>query len=272
MPMNRIAKHLAAGVCLVGLGVASATACVHDDSTLFIRNALSPPNVMLGMGCIYTADPTQTFISGGTLDVDFRSTYDAEFLVGNQMVDQGDPTKPATETSRITLKGAIVRITDTSGNKIKEFSEALSGTVDPLSGNNPSFIPVGVELVDSATAQGLLGQIGGSSRAVVELDTYTRVFGNTLGGQYVESGEFEFPVNVCKGCLILFSTTSTNPNFPTPNCLGNGASGATTNASVPCNLEDRLIDCSACAGSTDPAVANDCNPHAGAAPLDAGAG
>jgi len=267
--MNRIAKHMAAGACLAGLGVASATACVHDDSTLFIRNALAPPNVMLGMGCTYTSDPTQLFIPHGILDVDFHSAYGAVFLVGNQMVDQGDPSKPATETSRITLKGAIVRITDTSGNKIKEFSEATSCTVDPLSGTNPSFIPVGVELIDSATTQGLLGQIGGGS--VVELDTYTRVFGNTLGWQYVESGEFEFPVSICKGCLILFSATSTNPNFPTPNCLGNG-SGAATNPTVPCNLQDGYIDCSVCAGSPIQSVRDDCNPNAGAAPLDAGAG
>ncbi len=94
-----------------------------------------------------------------------------------------------------------------------------------------------------------------------------RVYGYTLGGQYVESDEFEFPVKVCKGCLISFSAQSTNTSFPQPNCLGNGASSS-QGVSVPCNLEDFAIDCSVCAN----AGILDCNPNANSAPLDAGAG
>jgi hypothetical protein len=220
------------------------------------------------MGCVYTADPTQAEISYGILDVDFRDSYSADFLVGNQMVTQGDPTKPATETSRIKLTGGIVRITDTSGNQIKKFSQATSGTVDPLSGTNPSYLAVtGFPLIDVGTVSGVLNTISGLGRPTVELDTYVRVYGYTLGGQYVESDEFEFPVEVCKGCLISFSAQSTNTNFPQPNCLGNGM-GSSTSLSVPCNLENFAIDCSVCANAGNP----DCSPNAGSAPLDAGAG
>lgn len=266
--MNRIAKHIAAGSFLLGVGGISVSACVHDDSTLFVKEVLAPPTVMLGMGCFYTNDPTQAELSYGILDVDFRDSYSASFLVGNQMVNQGDPTKPATETSRIKLTGGIVRITDTSGNEIKKFSQATAGTVDPLSGSNPGYLPV-VEfpLVDVATVAGVIGTISGPGRPAVELDTYVRFYGYTLGGQYVESDEFEFPVEVCRGCLLSFSTTSTNTNFPQPNCLGNGTSSSTV-ASVPCNLEDFAIDCSVCANAGNP----DCSPNAGSAPLDAGAG
>jgi hypothetical protein len=274
MPMNRIRKHIAAGAALLGLAGVSLAACTHDDSTLFIRNALYPQTVMAGMGCIYTADPTQTYLFHGKLDIDFQSAYNAVLLVGNQMVAQGDPTKPATETSRIVLKGAIVEIKDTAGNTLAKFSEAISGTVDPLSGNNPSFLPIGLELVDVGTVQKLLPTIAPTSgpRPEVEVDTFTRVFGNTLGGQYVESSEFEFPVNVCKGCLVYFSPMSSNPAFPQPNCLGSGTGGSTQTVSAPCNFEDLPMDCSLCAGSADPSIRADCSPNSNAAPLDAGAG
>ncbi len=165
--MNRIRKHIAAGTALLGLGIAALSACVHDDSTLFIKQVLAPPIVMQGAAeCVYTADPTQPELSYGTLDVDFRSDYTASFLVGNQMVPQGDPTKPATETSRIKLTGGIVRITDTAGNQLKKFSQATAGTVDPLSGTNPSYLAVvGFPLVDVGTVAAFInaGALGGGN-------------------------------------------------------------------------------------------------------------
>ncbi len=219
--MNRIAKHMAAGTILLGAAAAASSACVHDNSTLFVKMVLAPATVSQGMSCVYTSDPTQAEISRGVLDIDFRSFYQATFLIGNQMVPQGDPTKPTTETSRILLKGGIVRITDTAGNQIKTFSEATSGTVDPLQGTNPGYFPVlGFPLIDVGTVQGMAASLGGSNRQIVELDTYVRFFGNTLGGEYVESGEFEFPVDVCQGCLVTFSAASTNPNFRDPELPG----------------------------------------------------
>jgi hypothetical protein len=125
----------------------------------------------------------------------------------------------------------------------------------------------GFPLIDVGTVQGLItaGTLRGGNS--VELDTYVRVYGYTLGGQYVESDEFEFPVEICKGCLISCSAASTNTSYPQPNCLGNG-SGSTQSISVPCNLENFAIDCSVCANAGNP----DCSPNSNAAPIDAGAG
>lgn len=268
--MNPLAKHMAAGTILLAAAAAASSACVHDNSTLFIKMVIAPPSVTAGMTCIYTNDPTQTEISRGTLDVDFRSDFVATFLVGNQMVPQGDPTKPATETSRISLTGGIVRITDTSGKELKKFSEATAGVVDPLSGTNPGYLAVvDFPLLDVSTVQGLsLGDPRDSTvpRPIIELDAYVRFYGSTLGGQYVESGEFEFPVEVCMGCLVSFSAASTNPAFATPNCNGS-STGSTTGVTVPCNLEDFGIDCSQC-GTSDRA----CNPNEDSLIVDAGAG
>ncbi|MGH7439643.1 MAG: hypothetical protein ACRENE_28465 [Polyangiaceae bacterium] len=268
--MNPLAKHMAAGTILLGAAAAASSACVHDNSSLFIKMVLAPPSVTQGMNCTFTNDPTQMEISRGTLDIDFQAGYQATFLVGNQLVPQGDPTKPTTETSRISLTGGIVRITDTSGHEIKKFSEATSGTIDPLSGTNPGYLAVlGFPLLDVATVQGMAASLGDPTslapRPIVELDTYVRFYGYTLGGQYVESGEFEFPVDVCMGCLVSFSAASTNPAEALPNCNGSSAS-TTAGVTVPCGLEDFGIDCSLC-GTNDIY----CNPHPPIGTVDAGA-
>jgi hypothetical protein len=83
--------------------------------------------------------------------------------------------------------------------------------------------------------------------------TYLRFFGNTLGGRYIESDEFEYPVDVCKGCLISFSPQDIRPGFPVPNCLGNAAAGSSTaQQTLPCVVgQDLSIDCIQCQAIPD---------------------
>jgi hypothetical protein len=265
--MKRVWGHILAGLTLLGGGSATVSACVHDNSTLYIRNVLAPQLVSNGQQCIYTPDPTQTFISSGVLDVDFRSQYDAVYLVGNQTVPRGDPTTPKAETSRITVQGGIVRITDSSGKQLKTYSRLTSATIDPQSGSSPTFEPVFLTILDHDTVESFRPTLGGTTRPQVRLVTYVRVYGYTLGGQYVESDEFEFPVDICQGCLISFAPQDISPNFPAPNCVG-AKTGATSTLPIPCSPgQDFTIDCSQCAAIPD------CNPNVPAGLiLDAGAG
>jgi hypothetical protein len=235
---------LAAGTLLVG-GDILVSACVHDDSTLFIRNAIAPPTVSAGQACLYTSDPTQPFESSGVLDVALRPAYDAVFLVGNQTVPLGNTSTPATETARIKIEGGIVRITEVSGHELFKYTTQTSATIDPQSGTNPGFAAVSLEILDSATVQGVAPTGIGPS---VRLISNVRVFGHTLGGQYVESDEFPFPIDVCYGCRIAFSPTSEDPNLPLPNCLGASTSSATgSSLPTPCALgQDQYVDCSQC--------------------------
>jgi hypothetical protein len=265
--MKRVWGHILAGLTLLGGGGATVSACVHDNSTLYVRNVLAQQLVSNGQQCIYTPDPTQTFISSGVLDVDFRSQYDAVYLVGNQTVPRGDPNTPKAETSRITVQGGIVRITDSSGQQLKTYTRLTSATIDPQSGTTPSFEPVFLTILDHDTVESFRPSLGGATRPHVRLVTYVRVYGYTLGGQYVESDEFEFPVDVCQGCLIAFAPQDIDPNYPAPNCAA-AKTGAASSLPVPCNPgQDYTVDCSQCAAIPD------CNPNvpAGVA-LDAGAG
>jgi hypothetical protein len=256
--MKRIWGHLIAGVG-VAIGVSGLTAaCAHDDSTIFIRDVLTPPTAQAGGLCQYTADPSQSSITSGILDVAFATSYTAAFLVGNQMTPRSVNDQTRTETSRVTLQGAIVRVTDINGNELRpSFTWSASTTVDPATGGTPSYAPFFAEIVDSTVAAQLKGQAQAAVAAhqaigTTRVLTYTKVFGHTLGGTRVESNEFQFPVDVCYGCLVTFPSGVSSPLFPQPNCANQTQGGGAT--SQPCIMgQDQLVDCRLCS-ATNPDV------------------
>jgi len=240
--MKRVWGHLLAGVSLLAGGVAAMAACKHDDSTLFVQDVLAAQPVSQGAQCTFTADPTQAFISSGVLDLAFRSEYDPTYLIANQSVPEVNSQQLQTETNIITVQGAIVRITDAAGNQLNTFTRLSAATVYPSSGSVPGYAPITVTTIDSATSSGLkFGAAGDTIRLV----TYVKFFGLTTGDNTIESDEFEFPVDVCNGCLVEFSSTSDNPALPQPNCRG--ASSSSSSLPSPCiQGQDFGIDCSLC--------------------------
>jgi hypothetical protein len=252
--MKRVWGHVLAGLSVLA-GVASVgsivSACVHDDSTIFVDGVLAPQFVTAGMACTYTGDPTQLHITSGVLDVGVVGQYTAEFLVGNQLVPRGDPTQPDTETSFVNVQGAVVRILDSDGNQVTTFTQPAAITIPPSAGTSPGYAPISLTIIDATTAQGLgLGPTNaGSTKRLIP---YTRFFGKTLGGQSVESNEFGFPVDVCWGCLVTFSTADVNPTLKFPNCAGNSSASSSSSSvsmSVPCTVgQDFAVDCTLCSG------------------------
>jgi hypothetical protein len=275
MLMKRVWGHVLTGLTLLGIGGAGFAACVHNDSTIFIQDVLAPQQVSNGQACVYTSATTQAVISSGRLDIDFSYEYQPWFLVGNQMVAEANSAQLVTETSTVTLQGAVVRITDAQGNQLTTFTRLAAGTVYPAVGGVPGYAPISVTTIDIGTTSALCGGISATNQCAgtgtaakilnahgsVRLVTYTRFFGNTLGGKYVESDEFEFPVDVCKGCLISFTPQDIRtaplcngcPLPPIPNCLGNGALGTSSaQQSLPCAPgQDLPIDCLQCQAVPD---------------------
>jgi hypothetical protein len=234
-------------------------ACAHDDSSIFIYNVLANQTTSPGGTCTFSANPSQaTIISAGTLDVGLSGNYQAMFLIGNQLVSQADPTKPRTETSTFNVQGGIVRITQADGTPITTYTDLAGGGIPAASGGTPGYVALSIVVVNAQTAA-----LVAVPNNVVRVITYTKIFGKTLGGQYVESNEFEFPVDICVGCLVQFTAADINPLCSNPrNCFGNSTVAASSTTSVPCIPgQDIPIDCSACR-ETNPAV---CNP-----PCDAG--
>jgi hypothetical protein len=273
--MKRVWGHVFSGVSLLGLGVAVISACKSDQSSLFIQDVLAQPLVTPGQACQFTADPTQPSISGGRLDIGFLSGYSATFLVGNQLVPEVNSQQLATETDIITIQGATVRITDAAGNQLAYFTQLAAQTVYPSSGGVPGYAPIQLTIVDQPTISTLTSNSadnaiitgGGTFRLV----TYTKFFGYTTGGRSVTSDEFEFPVDVCYGCVVEYVN---NPLYPKPNCGSPSeaaASSATTSTQpLACTPgEDDNVPCTSClqlpvcVGGTDKAPLADAGIEAG---------
>lgn len=270
--MNRVL-----GRCLAGLAVATgalslSAGCAHDDSSFFVQAVIFPQPQGLGTQCTYAANPSQIFLSRGVLDVGFgRQEYDAVFLLANQLVAQSNPSQAQTETSDINVQGAIVRVTDAAGNQLANYTTLTSGTVYAAIGGTPGYAVVSATAV-SQQALAAAGSVQNGSKTLV---SYLKFFGHTLGGDYIESNEFEFPVDVCNGCLVQFSSTDISCNFKAPNCyfaqVGTGMTnlGAQT---LPCVFgQDTMIDCSQCLGYAICSPPLEPNPN-GQCTIDAGGG
>lgn len=196
--------------------------CADNKSTIFIKHVLAKPE-----DCLFEADPSAAFIGSGRVDLAVTDSYAPFLLIGNQMVPQGDDDTLKTETSRVALQGAEVNLEVAGGGSVANFSTTCSGTIDPVGGPEPGYgvtqvtmIPPGLDLAP------------GDYLATVT------VFGETLGNQDVETGEFVFPINVCEGCLIFFNQDSRDNGT----CIGE-----TDPAGGCLPGQDGLVDCSICA-------------------------
>ncbi len=237
--MKRFWVHLVTGLT-VSSGIALlAPACAHNDSSFFLRGVLLPPQSATMGECIFTNDPTQAIEPNGIMDVGVTSEYFAWFLAGNQIIPQGNQLQLQTETSRIEIQGAVIRIVDLStGDQIGTYTDVESGFVDPSNGTTPGFGAVAFMLVDPTTAGTLLGQL--QPFHSMPIVSYVKAFGTTLGGDYVESDEFGFKITACNGCLIQYSSVT-----PTPFC--NPAVAPSTTSAALCYLgEDVGFDCHRC--------------------------
>jgi hypothetical protein len=88
---------------------------------------------------------------------------------------------------------------------------------------------------------------GGTTRLV----TYVTFFGQTTGGNTIQSDEFEFPVDVCDGCLITFPAADDNPlpSLPQPNCLLAASNSSSSSVPTPCFPgQDFAVECAVCQG------------------------
>jgi len=275
--MKRVLGHCLAGATLIVGGVAFMAACVHDDESFFVQDVMYPLPAAAGSPCTFLPQLNATFLPRGVLDVAFRLEYDPWYLLGNQLVSRANPTQLQVESSTINLEGAVVRITDAGGNQLANYTTLTSGTIYPGVSGIAGLATASITALDSTTVGNVVKSNAKllSGGGTVTLVSYAKFFGHTLGGTYIESNEFEFPVEICEGCLVLFTVSdvdTTTPGVKTPNCLGNQSAGGggTSLLSVPCTTgQDTPIDCSSCRGTP---VCEGAYANGGAPMLDGGGG
>ncbi len=243
--MKRFWVQMVTGLAAIGGTVVLASACAHNDSSFFLRSVLAPPQSASSSGCLFTADPTQPEEPSGVLDVGVTSAYYAEFLAGNQITPQANQQQIMTETSRIIVQGAVVKILEEDTQaELADYTTYGTGSIDPANGTTPGYGPVGFMVVDPTTAATLLTKLEGLGHpfGYVNILTYVTAFGTTLGGDHVESNTFEFQITACNGCLIQYTTSTPFPSCSGPAPTSSGASLCYVGQDVP-------FDCHRCEGN-----------------------
>lgn len=251
--MKRILGHVAA-VFVTGLVLSAAIpACATNDQTIFVQGVLAPPVTRTNGACLYTNDPEQAQLFQARMDVGVTDSYVSVMLVGNQLIARGDPNNNRAESNRVHVNGAVVKVTEPDGRVIREFTSYGLGFANPQTNNAADYTTIGVVVFDAPTADIIRPQL--PNRAVSKtLLIQIKVFGQTLGGTDVESGEFQLPMQVCNGCLVNFTGANDPEAAVQPNCNVPLDPTSTTNV-IPCSAgQDELTPCQACAGR--PA----CNP------------
>lgn len=242
----------------IGLALTVAPACVDNDQSLYVRQVVAPPDTKSETGgCVYKPDATGTALFEGTLDLLIAQNYSAVILVGNQLIQRSDNLSARAESNKAHLDGAIVRVTDADGNDIREFTSPAAGFADNSNGIIASFGLARVTLIDSATVNSLARSITTTKEKLVLANI--KVFGETLGGVDLESGEFQFPIRICRGCLISFLGAD-DPNSDGVDCnlqntaaAAGGASDTLDRTKLPCQAgQDEYLPCTACKGNRIP--------------------
>lgn len=256
--MNRTNRLIVVGG-LAAIGGITASACVDNNETLFAMGVmkLDPPT------CIFQADPTQPILLEGILDVDLRHSYLAGILVGNQYTPRGQKQNLKAESTRITLRGAEVTLTDSLGAQIActgnpncgSFTVYGTGFVDTSKSEEPAWGIFAAELIPQSVGKFIEDTMKAAKPNPLQTKTVfanVRVFGESLGGQELTSSMLTFPIQVCRGCLIQFPLDAIDNG----QCV---SSATSTPQQAPCFPgQDGLVDCRLCAdGSTD--SQNPCN-------------
>lgn len=210
------------------------SACVRNESSLFIRECLAVPRDT----CTVQASTNAAFITDGFIDAAYRPQYVCTALIENQLVARGDPTKLRTETSRIQVYQAEVQVLNDdpeSPSAFAQYTVPVSGFVDPGNGTEPGLGITNIVMIDAVTLQAL-GNTAETNRKQQLVVASVVLHGRTLGGLEVESNEFRFPIRVTRfgGCVVpAGETCQGSTQKPTPDCLAGQDSG------VDC----RALDC-----------------------------
>jgi hypothetical protein len=218
-----IGSRLGAVVLVAGVGAFCSSACVKNESSLFVKGCAVIPTDT----CMVVATADTPLFGGGLLDTLYTSEYTCALLVGNQLVPLGDPNTDRTETSRVLLTSADINILDTGGNLLTRangsaasYNTPITGEVDPSMGTIPGYGLAFATLIDAATAKDL-GAAALAQNLQQEVVVEVIVRGRTLGGDDINAGPFHFPIQVCNGCLCsepAGQSCCNSTDMPAANC------------------------------------------------------
>ncbi len=236
-------KYLLA-IGAAGLSAMALPSCATNDSMIYFVGVAARQQG----ACTVKADLTAPILAKGTLDRLFATEYVAALIVGNQLMQRGSRERVRTETSQVSLKGAEIKLENSQGKElVPAFSSIGTGFVDASDGQTAAPSAMFATIIPNSVMSKL------TPGTVV---SKVRVFGTTLGGEDVESGELLFPIEVCDGCLVSFPADARDPaaDSMTYQCKLTSADTAAAPAAAlaPCDLGiDLPVPCTVCSGLYD---------------------
>jgi hypothetical protein len=224
-------------VAILAPALAGCLASNGDQGMLILNDSALG---MGAMGCVFTGDINQPFISHGIISTLSPVPYGLTPLIQSRIQPQmmGD-----TSIRTISLQGADVTLSVASvqlmsksvGNSSPappdlgsdgKFKSLFSGSIMPGGTAN-----VGMDLIPTSVLQTI-----GSLATTTDMHVHAEVVGTvtaygTMGGDKVTSEPFQFPVTVCNDCVIVDIGACTM--MTAPSTTGN-----------PCNVfQDGTVAC-----------------------------
>ena len=261
--MNRIHLPLLAAVATAAL---SLGACVPDGSNQFLYIL---GNTQVTNDCSFTATSTGPFRARGTLDVLLTDQYQFSASVQNAMpstisLQDRALSDPRLEGNIIQLERLEVKYEYPQDPAIFQELENTDATHSDFLGTTILADSVGalnIPLIKPGLAQKMFDTLPPRDETnpspTVTLVTKITMFGAMLDGTPVETDEFLFPIDVCKGCLLFFPLDA-KLGAGNPNCRNEENRVSLNNR---CQLgQDRDVDCRICRELKPIALQNQCEP------------
>lgn len=239
--MHSFSKTMAAGLLFLGAGLLGSS-CVDNQSSVFIYGVMN----INSSQCLAQPDATAVLQPSGTLDRYFADGYQAALLVGSHLTQRGSRQQLRTETSRLEITRAKMTLYGTD-NSVISFETPATGLINPSDGTDPGLAAVFIRMVRAEDMKNL----GPDGQIIARV----RIEGTTLGGQDLESGDFDYPITVCTGCLISYPSGALTPG--TNDC--DSASDVMSTTTICFFGQDASFPCTYCAGTGDPVCKNPMN-------------
>lgn len=237
--------------------------CENNAASVFIRQMNAP--VAAGQVCTIPFEPNAQRVSEGIMDVGIRDDYLVNPLMQSALIATANPNSGRVETNGANIEGFVIELRDGSpdGPLIEVPFSVYQSTHIPASfGGTPSFGVSTIQVIPPGIGQRLRNDVcvvdrqGVTSECPVprirervkRIIVRLTAFGRTQGAIPIETPTFDFPVNVCCGCLLQFPSDANLPDmlWPGPDCN----SGIALQGPGLCQPgQDFLLDCRQCASS-----------------------
>ena len=187
--------------------------CADDNISVYVRGNIAPEQS--DDGCLYSAS-SSLYVTQGLWDITGSQRYSGEYKVNLAVVNQirARASSVAAEPNGVHITGAEVTLRQLGGEPFgpgvlgglpNPFSVPASAFISPAAGPGaPGLSTVTVVVVPVGYAAALIAQ-GVTETTIVGS---IRLTGETSGHIDVRTGEWDYPIAICAGCLFTCPPTA----------------------------------------------------------------